>query len=66
MFDLKKIIAGAISGFAAAFLTDLHAWSKSTPDGKPNASFDFGLAFKRWVGGGLSGATAAFGMSGVF
>jgi len=63
--DLKKIIAGAVSGFVAAFLVDLNSWSKSTPDGKPNAPFDFVLAFKRWLSGAASGAAAAWGIQGL-
>lgn len=59
--NFKAILAGAVSGFTAAFVTDLHSWSKSTPKGEPNAPFDWGLAFKRWVAGAVSGAAAAAG-----
>ena len=58
-------MAAAVSGFVAAFLVALNSWSKSPPDGKPNAPFDFGLAFKRWIGGAVSGATAAWGIQGL-
>jgi len=56
MFDFKKIIAGAISGFCGAALVDVHAWSKS------REPFDWGLAVRRWVAGAVSGATAGFGL----
>jgi len=55
----KKIIAGALSGVLAAIVVDVHAWSKG------EGSFDWGLALKRWVAGGVSGAAAAAGLSGV-
>lgn len=54
----KQILAGAVSGFAAAFVVDLQAWSKV----KADEAFDWGIAFKRWVSGAVSGATAGFGM----
>jgi len=54
--DLKKIVAGAVSGFLGAFVVDLNAWKKAT------GSFDWGLAAKRWVSGAVSGAMAALGM----
>ena len=54
--DTKKIIAGAVSGFVAAFVVDLHAWSK-------NDKFDWGIAFKRWVAGAVTGAMGALGMA---
>lgn len=52
----KKLISGAVSGFIAAFLVDLNAWSKS------DGAFDWGLAIKRWLAGAISGAVGAFGM----
>lgn len=52
----KKLIAGAISGFLAAAVVDVQAWSKS------KEPFDWGLALKRWVAGAISGATGAFGV----
>jgi hypothetical protein len=58
--DVKKVIAGAVSGFVAAALVDLNAWSKSTSGG-----FDWALAIKRWVAGAVSGALAALGMAQV-
>jgi len=56
--QLKKALAGAVSGFIAAALVDLNAWSKSDSKG-----FDWALAVKRWVSGAVSGALAGFGMS---
>ena len=56
MFDIKKIIAGAIAGAAAAIVVDINAWSKS------NDAFNWALAVKRWVAGAVTGATAAFGI----
>jgi predicted lysophospholipase L1 biosynthesis ABC-type transport system permease subunit len=56
MFDFKKIVAGAVSGFVAAAVVDVHAWSKSAEP------FNWTLAIKRWVAGAISGATAALGI----
>jgi len=56
MFDVKKIIAGAVSGFVAAAVVDINAWSKTT------GAFSWTLAFKRWIAGAVSGATAAIGV----
>lgn len=53
----KKIIAGTVSGFVSALLVDLDAWKKSA-----GAGFDYGLAFKRWVVGAVSGALAGLGI----
>ena len=55
----KKIIAGALSGVLAAIVVDVHAWSKS------EGSYDWSLAIRRWFAGGVSGAAAAAGLSGV-
>lgn len=55
----KKLVAGAVSGFLAAFVVDINAWSKSDQE------FNWGLAVKRWIAGAVSGATAALGMSGI-
>lgn len=54
----KQITAGAVSGFVAAFVVDLNAWSKAK-EGEP---FSWVLAVKRWIAGAVSGATAALGM----
>lgn len=54
----KQITAGAVSGFVAAFVVDLNAWSKAK-EGEP---FYWPLAVKRWIAGAVSGATAALGM----
>jgi len=54
MIDPQKVLLGALSGFAAAFVVDVNAWAKS--GGKP---FDWLLAGKRWVAGAVSGAATA-------
>lgn len=54
--SLHKVFAGAVSGFAAAFVIDLHAWTR-TP-----GKFDWSLAFKRWVAGSITGVMAAAGI----
>jgi hypothetical protein len=56
MFDVKKLVAGAVSGFVGAAVVDIHAWSQS--EGK----FDWVLAFKRWIAGAVSGVAAAMGI----
>lgn len=53
----KAIIAGAVSGFVSAAIIDVNAWSKQ------EGQFNWFLAFKRWVAGAISGATAAAGWS---
>ena len=53
----KAIVAGAVSGFVSSVVIDLNAWSKS------DGAFNWLLAFKRWVAGAVSGATAAAGWS---
>lgn len=58
---IQKIVAGAVSGFVAAFVVDISAWSKFP--GKP---FAWGLAFQRWISGALSGVLGALGMGSVF
>ena len=57
----KVLIAGAVSGFVGALVIDMNAWSKSTPKGVKNKTFDWGLAFQRWLAGAGSGAAAAMG-----
>lgn len=52
----KKLIAGAVSGFLAAFLVDIQIWAKA------DAPFDWKKASKRWVAGAVAGATGAFGV----
>lgn len=61
VIDIKKIIAGAVSGFAAAFVVDVMAWSKA-PKGEV---FDFGIAVKRWIAGAMSGIAGAMGIAGA-
>lgn len=56
--DVKKLVAGAVSGFVAALVVDVMAWSK-VPGNQP---FDWFIAFKRWVAGAVSGVTAALGI----
>lgn len=65
MFDVKKIVAGAVSGLVAAILADLDAWrSGADPDGGM-PGFDWRKAGRRYLMGLLSGAAAAFGIDGV-
>jgi hypothetical protein len=59
MFDIRKLIAGAVSGFVAAFVVDVHAWSQQTHP------FDWSLAAKRWIAGAISGVTAAMGIGAI-
>lgn len=56
MIDPRKLLAGAVSGFVAALVVDVNAWSKS------GESFDWALAAKRWVAGAVSGMAAAMGV----
>jgi len=56
--DTKKIIAGAVSGFVAALLVDIHAWQTSGV-----SAFDWKIASQRWIAGAVSGAIAAMGIS---
>lgn len=58
-FDIKKAIAGAVSGLLAAVIVDLHAWAQSSD------KFDWGLALKRWFVGLVSGFVGAFGVSAI-
>lgn len=60
MFDLKKIVAGAVAGAVGALVVDINAWSKFKGE-----KFDWALAIKRWVAGAVSGATAALGIGAV-
>lgn len=55
--DIKKAIAGAVSGFVAALVIDVNAWSKS------DSSFDWLLAVKRWIAGAVTGLAAGLGIS---
>lgn len=48
----KSIIGGAIAGLFAAMAVDFNAWSKQTEP------YDWKLAFKRWVAGAITGASA--------
>ena len=56
----KTIVAGAISGFVSALLVDLHAWADTE-----DAAFNWRKAFKRWVGGAISGAAAGAGFGSI-
>ena len=60
MFDLKKLVAGAVSGAVAALVVDINAWSRAK-----GSRFDWALAAKRWVAGAVSGAAAAIGVGGL-
>jgi H+/Cl- antiporter ClcA len=55
---LKKIIAGALSGFVSAFLVDLNAWKSN----EAMEHFNYALAIKRWLAGAVSGALTGLGM----
>lgn len=59
--EIRKIIAGAISGFLSAFVVDVMAWSKHRGV-KP---FNWGVAAKRWVAGVITGVVAALGVGQV-
>lgn len=59
--NFRAIVAGAVSGFASAVVVDLNAWSKA-PEG---SAFSWGLAFKRWVAGAVTGALASLGIGEV-
>ena len=54
---LKKIIAGALSGFVSAFLVDLNAWKSN----EAMEHFNWALAIKRWLAGAVSGALTGLG-----
>lgn len=60
MIDQKRLIAGALSGFVAAVLVDIHAWSSAG-----DVAFDWTKALKRWVAGAVSGALTAIGFGGA-
>ena len=53
---VKKIVAGAVSGFVSAVLVDLDKWKQSALD-----VFDWKLAIKRYFMGAVTGAAAAAG-----
>jgi len=55
---VKKIIAGALSGFVSAFLVDLNAWKSN----EAMEHFNWALAVKRWLAGAVSGALTGLGM----
>lgn len=50
------MIAGATSGFLAALVVDLNAWSKSKDP------FDWALAVKRWLAGAVTGLLGGGGI----
>ena len=54
----KKVIAGALSGFASAFLVDLNAWKSN----EAMEHFNWALAIKRWLAGAVSGALTGLGL----
>lgn len=53
--DIRTLVAGAVGGFLAAVAVDVNAWARS------GGEFDWGLAFKRWVAGAVSGAFGGTG-----
>jgi H+/Cl- antiporter ClcA len=55
---LKKIIAGALSGFVSAFLVDLNAWKSN----EAMEHFNWAVAIKRWLAGAVSGALTGLGL----
>ena len=55
---IKKVIAGALSGFVSAFLVDLNAWKSN----EAMEHFNYALAVKRWLAGAVSGALTGLGM----
>ena len=55
---LKKVIAGALSGFVSAFLVDLNAWKSNDAI----EHFNYALAIKRWLAGAVSGALTGLGL----
>jgi len=55
---VKKIVAGALSGFVSAFLVDLNAWKSN----EAMEHFNYALAIKRWLAGAVSGALTGLGM----
>ena len=59
--NYKAIIGGAASGFIAAVLVDIHAWTKADPA----LPFDWGIAVKRWLAGAVSGALTGAGLKGL-
>ncbi len=58
-FSMRKLVAGAVSGFLAAAVVDVSAWARSMEP------FDWSLAAKRWVAGAVSGVCAAMGIAAV-
>lgn len=59
--NLKAIVSSVLSGILAAVIVDINAWSKATGP----APFDWGLAVKRWVAGGIAGLTGGAGVAGL-
>jgi hypothetical protein len=55
---VKKVVAGALSGFVSAFLVDLNAWKSN----EAMEHFNYALAIKRWLAGAVSGALTGLGM----
>lgn len=57
----NPIVKGALSGWAAAALTDLHAF-RTWKNGSEFKSYDWGTALLRWGQGIISGALTAAGL----
>jgi hypothetical protein len=60
-----KLLGGAISGFMAALLVDLHAWQNDGFSFSWAKQFNWKMATGRWMLGLLSGAITASGFSAV-
>lgn len=56
MIDPKRIVVGAIGGFIAAVVVDLHAWGGGDP-------FNWKKAIARWIAGAVTGAAGAAGVT---
>ena len=57
----NPIVKGALSGWAAAAIVDLHAF-RTWKSGSEFKSYDWGTAALRWGQGILSGALTAAGL----
>ena len=59
---ITKVLAGAGSGFLAAFVVDLGAF-RSALQTDSWRKFDWKIAASRWAQGAISGALGAFGLA---
>lgn len=60
---IQKLLTGALAGFMAAILVDIHAWQNDGFAFSWAKQFDWSLALKRWATGLITGAFAAVGIS---